>query len=534
MLHLFKHSVNDLPIPQQFNNPFYYEPDALSIEAAKEVQNFLSVLQQKEGKMFGVLVVKTQEGQLGYLAAFSGLLNGQNKHPFFVPPIYDLLLPEGYFKIEEEKISQINHTILNLINSEEYKEAQKALEEREEEYQKFRATSKTALKKAKLDRDAKRKELTNALDEDKMKKESQFLKAEVRRKELCLKADIAKAKDAVEAIDAQIEQLKNDRKKRSAELQNWLFDQYRLLNINGEIESLRVVFDRAVHKIPPGGTGECAAPKLLQYAFLHQLTPLAMAEFWWGKSPQNELRKAGYFYPSCTEKCKPILSHMLKGLKVDSNPLEENNIAILNLDILYEDEYIVAINKPEGILSVPGKSDAISVYTWAKMKYPQATGPLIVHRLDMDTSGILLIAKTKEIHKLLQEQFANRTVKKRYVAIVEKEIEPREGIIKLPLCGDPTDRPRQMVNREVGKEAITHYKVVEHCSNGTRIYFFPITGRTHQLRVHAAHSDGLNAPIVGDVLYGSKSKRLCLHAESISFLHPITHQPTSITKEADF
>lgn len=345
-------------------------------------------------------------------------------------------------------------------------------------------------------------------------------------------------------FETEIEQLKTERKERSAALQRKLFGQFRMLNARGEVKDLYTIFEQTVQKVPPAGAGECALPKLLQYAYLHQLKPLAMAEFWWGDSPKNEIRHHGYYYPSCKGKCEPILQHMLQGLEVDENPLLNSIHEDEELEIVYEDEWLVVVNKPTGMLSVPGKEeDRDSVYHRLKKKYPDATGPMIVHRLDMATSGLLLVAKTKEVHQHLQAQFASRSIKKRYVAVldgatatVEKTALPpgRTGRIELPLCLNPLDRPRQIVSREHGKEAITEYRIISESEKHIRIAFYPLTGRTHQLRVHAAHPEGLGCPILGDELYGKKADRLYLHAEYIEFRHPISGKILRIQKEADF
>ena len=268
-----------------------------------------------------------------------------------------------------------------------------------------------------------------------------------------------------------------------------------------------------------------------------------MAEFWWGDSPKNEIRHHGYYYPSCKGKCEPILQHMLQGLEVDENPLLNPVHEDKELEIVFEDEWLLVVNKPAGILSVPGKAeDRDSVYHRLKKKYPEATGPMIVHRLDMATSGLLLVAKTKEVHQDLQAQFANRSIKKRYVAVLDGIVlSERTGRIELPLCLNPLDRPRQIVNKEYGKEAITEYRIIsesgriiDESRKHTRIIFYPLTGRTHQLRVHAAHPEGLGCPILGDELYGKKADRLYLHAEYIEFRHPIYGDILRIQKGTDF
>ena len=338
-------------------------------------------------------------------------------------------------------------------------------------------------------------------------------------------------KRKVDQIKTTIDELKLKRKNKSAGLQKKIFDQYRFLNQAGEVKSLLDIFK---DKTPMGGTGECAAPKLLQYAFKFNMKPLAMAEFWWGQSPKSEIRKHRNFYPACIGKCKPLLSHMLEGIEMDENPLLKNPAEGKEIEIIFEDEHILVINKPAEFLSVPGRYIKDSVAQRMKEKFPNATGPLIVHRLDMSTSGIMLIAKSLEVHKFLQSQFIKRTIKKRYVALLEGIVNEKEGIVDLPLRTDWNERPKQLVCHESGKSAQTKWKVIERKNQQTRIHFFPITGRTHQLRVHAAHPLGLNLPIFGDDLYGTKSKRLCLHAEWIEFVHPISREVKSVTVEAEF
>ena len=332
----------------------------------------------------------------------------------------------------------------------------------------------------------------------------------------------------------QLTALREKRKNLSAALQQEIFDNYQFLNIEGETKSLNDIFEVSATNPPPAGAGDCAAPKLLQYAFQHKLKPIAMAEFWWGASLKTKVRKHGQFYPACTGKCKPILAHMLQGMEVDPNPIIEYSGEGLHIEVVYEDEHLAVINKPAGLLSVPGKNVVDSVASRMKQMFPEATGPLIVHRLDQATSGVMLIAKSEEIYKVLQKQFVSRKVKKRYVALLESELEQEEGFVNLPLRVDLDNRPNQMVCYEYGKPAYTEYKVVEKLGGKTRIHFHPVTGRTHQLRVHAAHPSGLNSPIVGDTLYGNRAKRLHLHAESIEFSHPVIKQVMKVEVGAGF
>lgn len=608
MIHFFKKPVSYLALPEKFTYPFHYTPHPLCVLAAEEVKAYIASRKEWQeelasGKMFGVLIVQTdngitnnEENQIGYLAAFSGNLAGKNLHPYFVPPVYDLLQPEGFFKIEEEQISAINIRIRELENSSSYLGSKEKWKIETEQAKAVLNQAKAELKMAKEAREIRRQSSPELSEEEQASliRESQYQKAEYKRLEKEWKKRLEELETEVRHFDIEIERLKTERKERSAALQRKLFEQFRMLNAQGEVKDLYTIFEQTVQKVPPAGAGECALPKLLQYAYLHQLKPLAMAEFWWGDSPKNEIRHHGYYYPSCKGKCEPILQHMLQGLEVDENPLLNPVHEDEELEIVFEDEWLLVVNKPAGMLSVPGKAeDRDSVYHRLKKKYPEATGPMIVHRLDMATSGLLLVAKTKEVHQDLQAQFANRSIKKRYVAVLdgaiiktEKETKPiaekaillaketvstkktakaertgNTGRIELPLCLNPLDRPRQMVSREHGKEAITEYQIISESeritsesentfneSNRidesersinesrkyTRIIFYPLTGRTHQLRVHAAHPEGLGCPILGDELYGKKADRLYLHAEYIEFRHPIYGDIFRIQKKADF
>lgn len=542
MLHRFTTSITDIPLPERFTYPFCYTPHPLCILAAKEVQSYLTRQtawkdELRQGKMFGVLIVQTEHGETGYLAAFSGILAGKNLHPFFVPPVYDLLQPQGFFKIEEENISSINRNIRQLENDKAYAALSAELARTIQSAENILATAKAQLKEAKTAREQRRKEKElNAQEEAELIRESQFQKAEYKRLERSWKARITTLQTQTEDWERRISALKSERKTRSAALQQKLFEQFGMLNYRGEVKNLCEIFGQTVHKTPPAGAGECAAPKLLQQAYLHGWKPIAMAEFWWGDSPKTEIRHHGHYYPACKGKCEPILQHMLQGLQVEENPmLKRMQVPSQNLEIVYEDPWLSVINKPAGMLSVSGKEDAVSVYSLMREQYPEADGPLTVHRLDMATSGLMLIAKTKRVHQNLQAQFKNRLVRKRYVALLEGIVPKDKGTVDLPLCLNPLDRPRQMVHTEHGKPAITDYQVLERLDGKrTRIAFYPRTGRTHQLRIHAAHPLGLHCPIIGDELYGEKADRLYLHAEYLEFTHPITGETVRITKEAEF
>ena len=483
--------------------------------------------------MFGVLIVRTGEGKVGYLAAFSGILAGKNQHAYFVPPVYDVQEPDGFFRIEEERISGINNRIEELQADVRYKDCKQRLADEMVLAGQVLDEIRERMKAAKEKRDRLRSAVT-LVDPEQLIRESQFQKAELKRQKQYWKDHLASLQAEIEVYETEIERLKEERKTRSATLQQWLFKQFRMLNARGEERDLCDLFTDTVQKTPPAGAGECAAPKLLQYAYRNGWQPLAMAEFWWGDSPKNEIRRHGYYYPACKGKCGPILKHMLQGLHVEENPLEADVHRDTELEIVYEDEWLSVVNKPAGMLSVPGKSDVDSVYGRVRRMYPEATGPMIVHRLDMATSGLILIAKTKEVHQNLQAQFKNRTVCKRYVAWLDGIVKEKEGRIELPLRPDPEDRPRQVVDAVHGKPAVTDYTVLHYHSGRTFISFIPKTGRTHQLRVHSAHPLGLNAPIVGDELYGKKANRLYLHAEYLGFVHPVSGGYVEIEKESGF
>ena len=367
-----------------------------------------------------------------------------------------------------------------------------------------------------------------------MIRESQHQKAEYKRLERHLKAKENDLAATLQPYETALKRLKEERRTRSAALQHRLFGAFRLLNARGEVQDLNEIFRHTPHRVPPAGAGDCAAPKLLQYAYLHNLRPVAMAEFWVGASPRGEVRHDGHYYPACKGKCGPILAHMLQGLDVESNPLQSATYTQAEPQVIYEDPWLLVLDKPAGMLSVPGKEAAYSAWQWVRDHYPQADGPLLVHRLDMDTSGLLLVAKTKGMHQRLQALFHHRHIRKTYLAILDGIVPQDEGKIELPLLPDPLDRPRQRVDREHDKPATTLYKVLAREAGRTRILFQPLTGRTHQLRVHAAHPEGLHCPIVGDRLYGHPADRLYLHARKLEFTHPVTGEALCIEREAEF
>ena len=547
----FQTDVSSISLPERFTFPFYYDPHPLALVAAKELQDYLSVQTDFThdfgidgvgvGKMFGVLIVRNAENELGYIQAFSGMMSSQTVVNGFAPPVYDILDPESYFQKKTRVLALLTEAIqsLQIDPSRQSMKTQYELIE-SNYYQKFKE-QKAKHKSDKRARKLIREEKQNNIPEEEYKFLLTRHKQESLNAQFLLQSygeyidqELALAKVKYLTSSIKLDALKQKRKSKSNALQQWLFDQYNFLNISGEKRNVIDIFRNRVVDVPPSGTGDCAAPKMLQYAFSNGLNPVAMAEFWWGKSPNSEVRKHGNFYSSCRGKCEPVLGHMLQGIDVDPNPFLTNQALGKILETIYEDEYICVINKPTEFLSGPGKYVTDSVQERMKDKYPESTGPLIVHRLDMSTSGLLVIGKTKEIYTQLQLQFVKRTVKKRYIALLDGVVTNDEGYIDLPLQLDINNRPYQKVEYEFGKSARTRFEVIERKAGKTKIYFYPVTGRTHQLRVHAAHVDGLNAPIVGDDLYGVKGDRLHLHAESITFTHPVTGEEVTLSVEAEF
>jgi len=551
----FKESIESISLPERFNYPFNFEPHQLCRIAAKELQEYLATQTDWEhdfgidhyvegtniGKMFGVLVVRNANGEVGYLSAFSGKLAGSNNHKRFVPPIVDLLCENSFYRIGEDEISALNHRIIDLEKAKDYIDCINQHEEGCKIASQELEQCKNDMKLAKQVRDARRTEAQNELSPEKyavlleeLKNESVKWHYDFKHLTKLRKEQLLVSKQKLDVYTNEIVALREERKTKSANLQQRMFNQYQFLNSKGVYRNVCEIFEQTELKIPPAGAGDCAGPKLLQYAYLHGMQPLVMAEFWWGQSPKSEIRKHGYFYPSCRGKCEPILGHMLQGITVDENPVILALQQDIKPEIIYDDETIVVVNKPAEYLSVPGKVEANTVYDFIKNLYPQATGPLIVHRLDMSTSGIMVLAKTEQAYHHLQNQFENRTVKKRYVALLDGIVANDEGIIDLPLRVDLDNRPRQLVCYDYGKHSITKWQVLSRDNNRTRIHFFPVTGRTHQLRVHAAHSLGLNCPIVGDDLYGQKANRLHLHAEYLEIVHPVSNEKMKFEVKAEF
>lgn len=550
----FNSSLKDVTIDSKFVYPFYYSPTQLGLLAAEELKDFL--IEQKDwehdfgmnndsknsgiGKMFGVLVVKNKEGKLGYLAAFSGKLAGENHHPHFVPPVFDMLEEDGFFLKEIQQLNEFNRKIKILETDEKFIALNKLKEQLSFDANKALTNIKDKISIAKAARKTIRQNLSQdeGLDHDSilasLRKESITEQAFYKNQRAHWKLEQDKLEIEISPIMEEIQSLKLDRKNQSSELQQQLFDNYKFFNILGEQKNIGELFSDSYTQKPPAAAGECAAPKLLQYAYLHGLQPITIAEFWWGQSPKSDIRVHGQYYPACRGKCGPILAHMLKGLEVAENPMLKNPAEGKSIDIIYQDEYLVVINKPAEFLAVPGIHIKDSVAERMKLQFPNATGPLVVHRLDMSTSGLMLIALTSEVYIDLQKQFIERKIHKEYEALLEGNLSQDKGEIRLPLRLDIDDRPRQLVCFKHGKSAHTNWEVIERKDGRTRVLFQPITGRTHQLRVHAAHSLGLNAPIVGDDLYGKMENRLHLHAAKIIFAHPVSKETMEIKLKASF
>ena len=565
----FGHSIESYNLPKRFTFPFCYEPHPLCLLAAEELQQQLKFHHQfrqefeQSGKMFGVLIVENKQGEIGYLVAFSGklvthapLLETTIK---FVPPVFDIDDQDNFFHAENLMINQLNAQVEKLQANpqlEEYQQALALMINQQNEQLDLHRNQMSINKQA---RKTERSEYRNSLIDDelaqclkKLAKESVYDKNQLRDLKQYWSDLIDQIQKKLTILTDEVSAIKSQRKRLSIRLQKKLFKQYRLLNSAGVEKDLIELFQNAPYPMPPAGTGDCAAPKLLQYAFQNNLKPLAMAEFWWGQAPKSEIRQHKKFYGACSGKCQPILTHMLEGMAIDDNPLLVNPAQGKKLEVMYQDDQIVVVNKPSEFLSVPGKNIEDSVYLRIKQQFPQAVGSLIVHRLDMSTSGVMVLALTKRAQKNIQQQFINRTIKKRYVALLEGKIEgdlekqlmEDQGEINLPLRGDFDDRPRQLVCFDQGKHAKTQWQVIDIVDGKTKLYLYPETGRTHQLRVHCAHPHGLNIPILGDDLYGSdsfdshssngKAQRLHLHAQKLTLSHPVTKEVMTFEVDADF
>lgn len=549
----FTADISGYELPEQFTFPFYYTPHPLCVFAAEQLQQHLHAQNDFEhdfglddeqagrGKMFGVLLVQNHQGELGYLSAFSGKIADQNLLPGFVPPVYDMLTDEGFFRAETDAINAINIEYKQCADNPELAELKAEIQADRATYQQEEHTQRQIMIEGRANRKLQRKQGEQTLSPDELQtllddlaKQSVAEKNALKYLKMAWDEKLVVKEQRLAALKRQLSELKERRKTLSNALQHKLHRQYRFLNDLGEERDLVDIFANTTNPVPPAGAGECAAPKLLQYAFKHGFKPIALAEFWWGESPKSEVRQHKKFYPSCNSKCQPILGHMLQGMNVEPNPLAENWAEDKELEILYQDDAMVVVNKPSGLLSVPGKTIKDSAYTRLQTMFPDVEGPFVIHRLDMATSGILVFALTRRANKSLQQQFMARGVQKRYMALLEGEISESEGDISLPMRGDPEDRPRQLVCFDHGKPAETHWLLIEVKNGRSKVYMFPKTGRTHQLRVHSAHHLGLNMPMVGDGLYGEKADRLHLHAEMLELDHPYSKERMTFHANCEF
>ena len=525
------------PLPDSFTDPFRYSPHPLVLQASRLLMDRIRSSAElsgifAEGKMLGVLAV-SHGNEVGYLAAFSGNAGGRSVIDGFVPPIFDLLDPNGHFKMKEAEISALNAEIASAEARSEVDGLKDELKAAEDAMDAELSRQKARMATLKAERDQIRSEVLEDARSSELIRQSQHEKAELRRMKARWEELLVDLKIQIDKHESKIDGLKRRRKEMSDALQEWIFRQYIVNNGLGGSRSILDIFSDS-GLVPPGGTGECAAPKLLDYAFRNGLKPLAMGEFWYGESPSTAVRTEGHFYPSCTSKCGPLLGYMLQGMELMK--LEEIHGTP---SVIYEDKDIVAVSKPSGMPSVPGLNCSPSLLDWV-MAETGCRAVESVHRLDMDTSGVMIFAKNPLAGNHIRKQFEEHTVRKTYRALLSlsgcKPIFAGEsGIISIRLSPDYDERPRQKADMKQGKEAVTEYHVDEVLKDGILVTFKPLTGRTHQLRVHSAHHLGLGHPIVGDLLYGgTPACRLCLHAESITFTHPSTSEEITLHQHLTF
>ena len=552
LFHTFESSHEGISMPEAFTYPFFYTPHPLVELASKELQNHLEAIDLhhnfglgnhedlvEQGKMFGVLVVQNQDGNLGWLAAYSGKLS-EEPQSYFVPPVADIHAAQSFYKKGEAELNDMSAVIVALEQDPKRKARKKTLQDRLDEINEQLRKGRAALKEAKKARQKYREAVRPTVSEEDFEGICERLASESIQGQLAFKHSskewLAEQEVLVEKLDqfdTDIRDLKEERRLKSNALQREIFDHYIFLNARGESQVLSACFPDFDLRHPPSGSGDCCAPKLLQYAYKNELKPLALGEFWWGSAPDKEVRQHGYFYPSCASRCRPILGHMLDGLEVEENPLLTYG-QDKPMPVVYEDDDLVVVNKPAGLLSVPGVEIEDSALTRIKNMYPNATGAILLHRLDMSTSGLLMFTLNPKANKRMQRQFIKRQVQKTYIADISGLVAEERGVIRLPLAPDYYDLPRQMVCHKTGKASETHWTVLERFKSSTRLALKPITGRTHQLRVHCAHPDGLGIPIIGDELYGIIGQRLHLHAHQLEFTHPTTKEIIRIEAPIDF
>lgn len=516
-------------IPEHFVDPFTTQPHPLArLAASVFIENFCksslfqSLHKAGEGKMFGVLVVIDQRQRIGYLQAFSGMLDNNWIIDGFVPPLFDLTQFEQLLEQSNAAIELLNQQIESLKNS----DASQQLETRLQQAEQHSAQQQKQLRLTRLNRRRHRhhlRSLATSLPEDAQTRQMlASLDQQSSSDKRLYKNSLKQLTDSVQQVLKEYDQkirtplarLKHQRKQLSSLAQQQLFSLYQLYSPEGQVTPLTHCF---ADQTPPSGSGDCAAPKLLQYANQNALKPLALAEFWLGPDSQQSVRKHGQFYPPCRGRCRKILPGLL-----DSKLGEIKQWTDFDKppEIIFCDKDLLVVEKPAGMLSVRGLASIPSVEAF--LEQTVEGGAKLVHRLDMSTSGLLIAARSQRSYRKLQQQFIKRSIKKRYLALLSGVLpQPYPRTIELPLCTEINDRPRQMVSFEHGKPALTKLKIVAIENGLTRVAFFPVTGRTHQLRVHAAHPLGLNLPIMGDTLYGNTAaNRLMLHAESLKFIHP--------------
>lgn len=553
LIHPFKSSLSGVPIPQEFSYPFHVQPEPLTELAVQELQDFLqanpqwfdhigsqgALEQESVGKMFGVLVVRTPQGELAHLWAYSGKLQDAHDPPQFVPPLADLQDPQGFYRRGEAEVLQLTHQIQAIQADPQYVQLQTQLQSQEALSRSESLEAKRALKQAKQERRELRARLLATLSEEDFKQRDKELNQESSEQQLQFKwlkknwnQTLTSIRTQLQEYSQQLQELQTQRQELSQRLQDQIFEQYQFHNAKAQVQGLKECFKNEPHPVPPTGSGDCSAPKLLEFAYQHQLQPVSMLEFWWGTSTPSEMRIHAKTYPACKGKCRPILNFMLQGLEVAPNLIHAAPTP-QGLDIIMEDEHIIILNKPAGLLSVPGREvqDSLQVRVQAYLGL-ESSDHLIVHRLDMATSGLLICTKTPQAHKHLQAQFLDKSISKKYIALLQEPITETSGEIQLPLILDWEHRPLQKVCHQTGKAAHTRWQ--RDPQDPHRIHLYPITGRTHQLRVHMASSEGLANPIQGDRLYGQPGERLHLHAERVEFKHPATGALTQIHSPAPF
>jgi len=535
-------------LPTVMPSPFANQPHALAMQASLLLQQRLAVADSwprdffspNGGKMFGVLVVQQRHGAIGFLSAFSGMMNGQWQYPGFVPPIFDQLEHDSFLPAGKADLLALSAQIQSLEASFLRSDLAQQIAALQQQRDQALAALKQRHKAAKAVRKQQRlalAQLTDPADRHTamaaLALASQHHKREATNTTLHWQQSEQQLLQQQDALEQQISQIKAQRTEKSRALHKQVFASYQLMNALDEQQPITSFFADAT---PPAGAGDCAGAKLIHFAHKHRLKPLALAEFWWGSSPAAGVRHHGHYYPACRGKCRPILPFMLRGLNVEAEPSYGRDIDTSEPQIVYADDALWVINKPAGLMSTPGKQVADSVYLRMLQRYPEYPQLTLVHRLDMGTSGLLLVAKNLRINKLLQKQFIQHQVEKRYEALLSKSLahSPKEGLIDLPLRVDLDDRPRQLVCYELGRAAKTRWQIIAHEPERTRVWFYPLTGRTHQLRVHAAHRDGLHAAIVGDGLYGLPGERLMLHAQRLCFNHPVSRERMEFELPAPF